>query len=88
MTTEAQKKAMRKYDGKRPAPIAVRMSQNELDRLDAVMRDGEARAAGLKRRAAHFDASLAMLKRVLVLMEMDGSLIVGDIKALIKRMEN
>ena len=48
---EAQKKAHAKYDQKRPAPVPVRLNEQELARLDAQRKPGEGRGRAIKRLA-------------------------------------
>ena len=48
---EAQKKAHARYDQKRPAPVPVRLNEQELARLDAQRKPGEGRSSAIKRLA-------------------------------------
>lgn len=48
-TTEAQKRAQARYDPKRPTGVLVRFHAHELRRLDWQRREGESRAALIKR---------------------------------------
>lgn len=51
MTTAAQKQAQARYDAKRPAPLPVRLNEQEIAWLDARRQPGEGRATALKRLA-------------------------------------
>ena len=51
MTSKAQKAAQSRYDQKRPAPVPVRLNEQELAWLDAQRQAGEGRGQALKRLA-------------------------------------
>lgn len=50
-TTKAQRAAQARYDQKRPAPVPVRLNEQELTWLDAQRQDGEGRGQAIKRLA-------------------------------------
>jgi hypothetical protein len=49
MSTKAQKRAQARYDAKRPMGVLVRFEDTELRELDSQRKDGESRAATIKR---------------------------------------
>lgn len=51
MSTEAQKRAQVRYDKTRAGPITVRLTAEEIARLDACRKPSESRGQALKRLA-------------------------------------
>lgn len=49
--SEAQRAAQARYDAKRPAPVLVRLTDQELEWLDQQRQAGEGRSTALKRLA-------------------------------------
>lgn len=49
MTTKAQKRAQARYDAKRPTGVLVRFEDSELREIDSQRKEGESRAAAVKR---------------------------------------
>jgi len=50
-TTKAQRAAQARYDKKRPAPVLVRLNQDQIAWLDQQRQPGEGRSSVLKRLA-------------------------------------